>query len=181
SMCICDEGYHGKVCHHHYSSISTTDTSCGGIKDCQHKCHMRIIAGIKQVFCSCKAGYNLLNETHCVSADEWDVRISLQNANNHLIDRNVVLQKVQDILLKTGHFVDTLDNSTDIHTEPGETTILITVVGFEARKNLLETRLWEEKFQNISTNISKSSDPKLSVAAVSAEFDITDAIVLTCQ
>ncbi|KAK4311793.1 hypothetical protein Pmani_016749 [Petrolisthes manimaculis] len=66
SLCVCEEGYHGAICQHHYTTIPYHDTSCGGVRDCDHNCHLRHHDNSHLTFCSCRAGYVLVNFTSCL-------------------------------------------------------------------------------------------------------------------
>ncbi|XP_045592105.2 uncharacterized protein [Procambarus clarkii] len=95
NVCVCDEDYFGRHCEHHESTAPEYNGSCRGVLECQHTCH---IAG--NIFkCQCRAGYKLINKTHCQEMDDlWDVTVKVQDYHQNIS----LKEKTYRLLQKAG-------------------------------------------------------------------------------
>ncbi|XP_068245568.1 LOW QUALITY PROTEIN: uncharacterized protein [Palaemon carinicauda] len=177
-ICSCPKGYRGKNCDLHYTTISAIDNSCGGIRDCQHHCHLRILVGQKEAFCSCKAGYTSLNETHCVPSEEWDVLIKVKFPSPFNYTKNMALTKIKQILDDEQIIEGIADTAIKVQMKSQELIFSLDIKGLNLKNHLMEESIWKRQFAGAEVQVS--AQPKLTVGPVSAEFDEAGVLLLAC-
>ncbi|XP_066958224.1 uncharacterized protein [Macrobrachium rosenbergii] len=177
-ICSCPEGYRGRNCDLHYTTISAIDNSCGGILNCQHHCHLRILVRQKEALCSCKAGYNSLNETHCVPSEDWDVLIQVKFQRHRNYSKNWAIAKIKQVLHDEGITEKIADAAIKVQMKTQELIFSLDIKGLYLKNWLMEESMWKRQFPEAEVQVS--AQPKLTVGPVSAEFDEAGVLLLAC-
>lgn len=175
SICVCDQGYHGTLCQYHYTTIPSSDQTCGRLLRCQHNCHLRVEWQVKLVFCSCSAGYVSINTTHCVALEDWDVTVRLEMPGEPL-NTEEAINKTLEVVSTIGEVAQASNIS--VNTRAGVVQVEVSVVGTEAAHLLTSDTLWQREFGAVKVTTSRI--PRLSVGPVSAEWASGSALALTC-
>ncbi|XP_064110362.1 uncharacterized protein LOC135218144 [Macrobrachium nipponense] len=177
-ICSCPDGYRGRNCDLHYTTISAIDNSCGGILNCQHHCHLRILVGQKEAYCSCKAGYNSLNETHCVPSEDWDVLVLVRFQEHHNQSKTGALTKIKQVLQDEGIAEQIADAAVKVQMKTQELICSLDIKGLYLKNRLMDGSMWQRQFPEAEVQVS--AQPKLTVGPVSAEFDEAGVLLLAC-
>ncbi|KAK3866096.1 hypothetical protein Pcinc_028353 [Petrolisthes cinctipes] len=178
SLCVCEEGYHGVVCQHHYTTIPYHDATCGGVGECDHNCHLRHHDNSQVAFCSCRAGYVLVNLTSCLPiADEWEVMVKVvMLAGQRPLTQHQAWSKASKAVQEV---VGSVDRNLTVNTRGGGVVVSkVGVVGGELATRLVQDSApWRQHFGPSSIHIT--SVPTLHIGPVTAWWS-ESVLMLTC-
>ncbi|XP_045592109.1 uncharacterized protein [Procambarus clarkii] len=177
SICVCEGGYRGASCEHHFTTIPSYDRTCGGLLQCHQSCHLRVEAQANLTFCSCTAGYVPTNATHCVTQEYWDVTVRMKIPDGRLYSEGDVLNKTLMVVTAGGGGVVDARNLS-ITTRAGEVEVEVTVEGTEVAARLTSSDLWQRQFGPVKVEAART--PPLSLGPVTAEWEEGSVLVLTC-